>query len=358
MTNEINTETTAPKTDKKSAPFELTPEMVERQKAFFDVRVKHPAMERLIENLMPLLMPYSESNVIVLTGATGVGKSTLTRVLLKSLIAEFDGLIEEDSSAIPLISVEAYANGDKRHGFKGLFRSMLRELLEPEIANKVPASVKDGRVEMKPSSKQTVESLRDMVEAALTHRKTRVAVVDEAAHMMRFGKDAAVMDTLKSLANTSNTKIVLVGSFDLFDLVEEHGQIARRSSFLNLERYHIENEQDREDYYNVVGKLQGRWPSSEVPNFMAISDELMEVSLGCVGLLKSLLLDASAMQLRNGGKWDPRFLLRAAKSNKLLAVIRREIERGEVKVRDALVGDTKWDEAAFSKMVHRMEAVA
>jgi len=53
--------------------------------------------------------------------------------------------------------------------------------------------------------------------------------------MMRFGRDAAVMDTLKSLANTTNTKIVLVGSFDLFDLVEEHGQIARRATFINLE---------------------------------------------------------------------------------------------------------------------------
>ena len=36
------------------------------------------------------------------------------------------------------------------------------------------------------------------------------------------------MDTLKSLANTTGVKFVLIGSFDLFDLVAEHGQVARR----------------------------------------------------------------------------------------------------------------------------------
>jgi hypothetical protein len=353
MTNQ----TMNPQTQDKKAPawlMGLTPQMVALQKAFYETRVKHPAMETLLEDLMPLLMPYSESNIIVLTGATGVGKSTLTRVLLRTLMAEFAGLMEDDPAAIPLVAVEAYADGDRRHGFKGLYQQMVAELVEPGTGEKSPAEVAGGKVIVKPSSKHTVGALRTMVERGLKERKTRVVVVDEAAHMMRFGKEAAVMDTLKSLANTTDATIVLVGSFDLFDLIDGHGQIARRTSILNLERYHIDNINDRAAFRLVVEKLQAKWPSAEVPNFIAISDELMEVSLGCVGLLKSLLLDASAMQLKSDGKWNPKFLVRAAKANGLRNVIRKEIENGEAKVRDALVGQVLWDDAMFSKMVHRM----
>jgi hypothetical protein len=45
------------------------------------------------------------------------------------------------------------------------------------------------------------------------------------------------------------------------------------------------------------------------------------------------LLDLSAMQLQNGGEWDPQFLPRAAKANKLKEIIRKEIVDGENKVR-------------------------
>jgi nucleoside-triphosphatase THEP1 len=357
MTNQANTT----QTQDKKAPgwlLGLTPQMVALQKAFYETRVKHPAMEALLEDLMPLLMPYSESNIIVLVGATGVGKSALTRVLLKTLIAEFDGLMQDDPSTVPLVAVEAYADGDRRHGFKGLYQQMIGELAEPGMGEKSPAEVSQGKVVVKPSSRTTVGALRNMVERGLKERKTRILVVDEAAHMMRFGREAATMDTLKSIANTSGTKIVLVGSFDLFDLIEGHGQIARRTSILNLDRYHIDKPGDREAFRAVVQKLQAKWPSAEVPNFVAISDELMEVSLGCVGLLKSLMLDASAMQLKADGKWNPKFLVKAAKANGLRNVIRREIEVGESKVRDALLGQVLWDDATFSKMVHRMDAPA
>ena len=355
MTTSSNNTATTQTTDKKPWEEGLTAEMVAKQLAFNETRVHHPAMKALLEDLMPLLMPHSESNIIVITGATGAGKSTLTRVLLKKLIQDFANLMQTDQAVIPLISVEAYANGDTRHGFKDLYMNMLDQLVEPGKEHKAPAVLADGRLTVVPMSKHTVPGLRLTLEAALRERRTRVGVIDEAAHLMRFSKEAVVMDTLKSLANTTGVKWVLVGSFDLFDLIIENGQVARRTSILNLERYRLDNAGDREAFRDVVKKLQAKWPAEEVPNFAAISDALLEISLGCIGLLKSLLLDASAMQLRNKGKWNPEFLKKAAKANGLRDRIRREIEVGEEKVRDALYGNTLWDEAAFSKLVHKME---
>lgn len=283
-----------------------------------------------------------------------MGKSTVTRILLKSLLTGFAPILDSDPSAIPLVSVEAYANGESRHGFKGLFEDMRDQLLEPGADRKCLVDVVDGRMVVKPQEKATTAALRKVVESGLRHRKTLVCVIDEAYHLLRFGKDTAVMDTLKSLANTTGVKLVLVGSFDLFDLISDHGQVARRTSILNLDRYHLDARADRDEFKRVITMLMAKWPCEEVPNFAAISDDLLEVSLGCVGLLKSLMLDASAMQLRNGGKWDNQFLKKAAKSNALRKVISKEIAAGEAKVRDALVGDSLWDDKAFTALQCRM----
>lgn len=332
----------------------MTEESAARQNELFEARVKHPAMNRLVEELMPLLLTPSETNIIIVTGATGVGKSTVTRVLLKQLMRDFAVEIERDQSALPFVGVEAYANGDQRHSFKGLYEDICKELQEPGMVSKAPLTEVDGRLVMNPQSRNTVAGLRKVVESGLRHRKTRVCVIDEAAHLLRFGRDAAVMDTLKSLSNTTNTKWVLVGSFDLFDLVASHGQIARRTTILNLERYRATSAEDRDAFKRLVTLLQAKWPCSSVPNFSAISNELLEVSLGCVGLLKNLMLDAAALQIKNRGEWDPRFLRRAAKASKLRKVIETEIEVGEAKVRDALYGRSTWDDKALEKLAARM----
>lgn len=325
------------------------------QNDFFEVRVRHPMMDRLLADLMPLLTPGSESHIIVIVGAPGVGKSTLFKVLLASLFEQFAKVVEDDQTVVPLVNVEARSDGDGRPGFETLYEEMLQRLEEPDVDKKVCLEVKGGKMTNRPQAKGRVKALRNAVGQAMTKRRTRVCVIDEAAHLLRFAKEAAVMETFKSLSNTANVKWVLVGSFDLFDLIEENGQIARRAQVLSLDRYHLDDADDRKVFSDVVRKLQAKWPCEQVPNFVSVSDELLEASLGCVGLLKTLMLEACALQLHNDGKWHPEFLKKAVKSIKLLSVIRKEIEAGEAKVRDALHGDCLWDEKAYAELVRRME---
>lgn len=346
----------APVVPRKAALVDaLDPHNLERLKAFAGVRAKHPKMLAIIEELRSLLTAHTDSNIIVITGATGVGKTTLSRELSRLCSELFRDVLVSDPSAIPAVWVEAYANGDRQHGFKSLYEDLLNELLEPAATKKHLVEEKDGKLKLKPQGRATIATLRSAVEAGLRERKTIVCAIDEAYHLLRFANETAVMDTFKSLANTTGAKFVLIGSFDLFDMVAEHGQVARRAMVLNFDRYHIDNAEDRKAFAEVTGKLQSVWPCDEKPNFKAISTELMEACLGCVGLLKSLMLEAAAMQMANKGKWEGRFLAKAAKSNRLRDVIQKEILAGEAKVRDALIGDCLWSADKLAELSKRVE---
>lgn len=327
----------------------------EKKHAFYEVRIGHKKLNALMEDLMLLLQPHSESNIIAVTGATGTGKSTMARKLLINLADQFAPELASDKSVIPLVMVEAYANGERQHSFKPLFQDIRDQLMEPGVNRKTSIEIIDGRMILTPSRRDTVASLRRIVENALKYRKTRVCVIDEAYHLVRFCRETAVMDTLKSLANTTGVKLVLIGSFDLFDLVAGHGQIARRISILNLDRYHMESADDRREFKGIIQALMKEWPCEEVPKLESISYELLEATFGCVGLLKSFMLDAASMQLHNHGKWNHIFLKKAAKANKLRNIIGTEIEFGESKVRDCLFGDSLWDEKSLKILAGKME---
>ena len=325
------------------------------QKAFHDVRVRHPKLDAVLEQIHPLLMPHSESNIVYIVGATGTGKSTLSRYALSHFYDHYADVAASDISAIPVANVEAYCDGDTRHGFRGLYEDLRTALQEPAPDRKTFIEEADGHMILRPARRMTIRQLRTLVEKGLKRRRTKVVVIDEAYHLLKFAKDSAVMDTLKSLANTTGTKLVLVGSFDLFSLVESHAQVARRSAFVHFERYRPERSEDCTAFMKIVLSLQEKWPLPDVPNFVAIWDELMTISLGCVGLLKSFLLDALAMQLLNDGRWDCGFLQRAAMATKLRAIIEQEIVSGEQEIEEALYGHGAWDSKRLTELRRRME---
>ena len=341
-------------TVKRSWDQGLTEEQRGRQRTYYETRVTHRKLDDVIHAATPLLTPHNESSILLIVGATGVGKSTLVNVALRKLYNDRQAAMHADASIIPIVSVEAYHNGESRYSFADIFQDLLTELSEPGLNKKRSIEIVDEKMEVRPGRKATIRAQRRMVQSALRHRKTEVVVIDEAYHLLKLAKDTSVLDTLKSLANKSSAKIVLVGSYDLFDLVETHAQVARRANIIHFDRYHHDVAEDRRTFKSIVGALTRKWPCKQIPNFPAISDDLLEASLGLVGVLKAFLMDALAMQMRNGGKWDSRFLKQAAKSNKLREAIRKEIEAGEGKVRDALYGQSLWNDDAITRLTEKM----
>lgn len=80
----------------------------------------------------------------------------------------------------------------------------------------------------------------------------------------------------------------------------------------------------------------------------------MEASLGCIGILKTILLKSLSSQLKNKGNWDPNFLTKAAKSDKLYDEIRKEIVAGENKVKNACYGESIFTGIFLDKVIEKM----
>lgn len=338
-------------------PLKLTPVQQASQEAFYDARVMHAKMRAAMTSLETLLAAPSESVISLVVGATGVGKTTFAKVLTRRLGEAYAEEADADPTCIPVVVVQAYTSGESKPSFKDLFRDILSET-NPLAHAALSISKADGRIWIGNDARDSVSALRRRVEAALRHRKVRVLVIDEAYHLCHYANSTAVLDTLKSIANTAGVRLVLIGSYDLHALIESHAQVARRTSLVLFERYDIKSAEDRMEWKRIVRALQVKWPCKYVPNFANISDALLESCLGCVGLLKSLLLEASALQLLNGGKWEVRFLQLSAKSVALRDVIRREIELGEMRVRESVRGNSLWDDKTLATLSAAMQSDA
>jgi Cdc6-like AAA superfamily ATPase len=291
-------------------------------------------------DLKTLLNPFNETNILFLIGATGVGKTTLIKRLIRVVAEKLQPECDNNPSTVSLIFISAPANGEKSLSWVSVYEKVLKASNEILIEKKQANVVENGIMTVQPRKYKNLPALRDALESMLKERKVRVLAIDEAYHMLRFGNYTAVMDTLKQIADLTKVKLLLIGSYNLLDLACDYGQVSRRAEILHFERYHHDCDTDKKQFSTIVEKIQKNWPSEIVPEFRAISKELMDASLGCIGLLKALMLRALAMQLDNRGKWDPMFLPKAAKSMKLLEKIRAEIEEGEEKIKGATYGES------------------
>lgn len=319
-------------------------------KSFRALQVRHRKMGEMMRTMQILTDPEAPANIVFLIGPTGIGKTNLCLRVLHALVVKNSADNECSNDQIPYIFVPAPANGDRSLSWKSLYTHALQSAGDIFTDKKLAREISGGNVLKQSGSFSTLAALRTSLDNVLRHRKVRVLVIDEAYHLLRFGNYSAVMDTLKSIADMTETKILLVGTYDLAGLAEAYAQVARRAEVVHFERYKVDSADDVAEFRRVLAKLQQHYPCKETPNFVAVTKELMEYSLGCLGLLKDILRGALLLQLRNSGVWNTAFLIRSIKSAGLREQIRREIELGEAKVADLAYGGNWMDKAAQNQL--------
>ena len=109
------------------------------------------------------------------------------------------------------------------------------------------------------------------------------------------------MDTIKSLAESSQTIWRLIGTYDLLNLSNLSGQLSRRSRHIEFLRYRLGNPKDEMAFKQVLVSFQEHLPFPEPPNLVDAWEYIYENSFGCVGVVKDWLADATADALKSGG---------------------------------------------------------
>lgn len=314
---------------------------------FKNVRVKHARVSTILEDMETMVLPESGTDIALLIGPTGVGKSTLSESLADRIIELHREEMQSDLSFIPVVQLTAPASGEKSFSWRIFYVDLGRALVEPLMDQKQEFRLQDGRMTVHHiTNGSTVASLRMAVEGALGYRRTLLVIIDEAVHLLRHAKGnalAAHMDALKSLTTIKGITLTLalVGSYDLYQLMCLSGQLARRSAIVHFQRYRPGIAEDEKAFQKSLEKLQKYIPLAGMPDLTPLSEPLMQACVGCVGTLKETLQRALARALINKGKWTDACLQKALLAEGQITAILEETLKGEMDIEKSIFGSGK-----------------
>jgi Cdc6-like AAA superfamily ATPase len=315
-----------------------TPSTPEKLKS---LQIRHTRVQQIMNELETLIYPGSQDSILLVCGPTGVGKTTLARHMVNSALTNAAAEMEDDAGIIPAIYVEAPASGEDNFSWR-LFYQRILEQLEGELDLPKTAYGIDpatGRfVCHQGPVKNNLSALRTAVERGLKARKTIYLVVDEAAHIIeqtQRNKLRIQLNALKSLANACGTQIVLVGSYDLHQLMSLSAQIARRTHVLHFNRYRQDRPEDITAFRACVQRFQNTLPELWGNDLMEVTEQLHDNTLGCIGTLNAVLTRAAKLAIKDG-KWSRTALERALLNEAQYRQILSEIHDGEEAINPSL----------------------
>ncbi|MEH6979830.1 MULTISPECIES: ATP-binding protein [Bacillus] len=320
-------------------PKEILLESVEKRAAWFEqyAKVEHPIMENIVEDLVERIKNPAGSNLIMVVGPTGVGKTTVQELVVRKI---YQWALEQKdmNNRIPITGLELPSPELGRFNWKAYYKRALEALNEPLIDFKVDYdSLKkdDSRTRISPYDKRTSPELRRSLEKAFYYRRPLAFLIDEAQHFSNIANGKTLhlqLDVIKSLANISGVLHILVGHYELADFINLSGQLSRRVTDIHFARYNATNIDELKHFVNVIANLQKQLPLEKEPDLINHYDFIYERTLGCVGILKDWLSRCLISTLNNGEVTiSLQSLKKCALSISKIEVMMEEIKIGEDK---------------------------
>lgn len=325
-------------------PSTLLSQPIEVRWAYFrDKVIAHPRLQEAHDTLRQTIRYATQGSIILLYGPTGVGKTTLRHGIIKSLLAEAQPQMEQDPGYIPVAWIDAASTDSRKFDWIDYYTRALIALSEPLVDRKVlyddrleygvEGIHRDGKGRLVLQTRITQRKVRHALENALRYRRPVAFFVDEAAHLQKISGGRTLrdqMDTLKSLAECTQTIHVMIGTYDLLNLTNLSAQLSRRCRHLHFPRYRLESAQDVTIFKSILQTFQQHLPLPQEPHLAGRWDYFYQYSLGCIGILKGWLGHALAEALEQ----DQETLTEACLSRHELPAdqlisIWREIQEGE-----------------------------
>jgi DNA polymerase III delta prime subunit len=277
----------------------------ERLRYFKAQLVGHTRLMQTLKEIKRRVRCAQPGRLLLFYGPPGVGKTTVRQLLVKELINESLAGMQADPGWTPAVAVEAIAPERRAFDWVDFYMRALFALHEPLVEHKIayPEGMDYGVSEVKVDDQgrlliqngTRLNRLRLALENCLAHRHPLVFIVDEAPHLQSVGSGRCLreqMDTIKSLAETTRTVWLLIGTYDLLNLTNLSGQLSRRSRHLEFPRYRLGDPEDELAFKQVLVSFQQHLPFPEPGDLVGAWSYIYEKTFGCVGVVKDWLVDA------------------------------------------------------------------
>ncbi|NUX57669.1 AAA family ATPase [Paraburkholderia youngii] len=309
----------------------------EKLEFFEGVIIEHDLFDDTLEQIDDHAKSGLRGSMVVLVGPAGAGKSSIGDTACSRMNREFFELFPDDLHTIPAALIEAWSPEFDKFDWQDFYELILTVLQVPLIADTLPEvrRVIAGRELVLPlfpnAGRPTLRDLRQRLRRAVSDRRPSMLFVDEASSVLVSPRQGVrrQANTLRSIVNKVHTLLVLSGAYDLYDLVLETGQLARRGQVVHMRGYF---ESELEPFGRALIALQNCMPLDPPCNLENHVDRLAEQSLRTVGHLKYILLRALGEHCRTKQPIDGDMLERAFYKPAQLETMRNEMYDGYWKV--------------------------
>jgi hypothetical protein len=290
----------------------LNKSVPERRDYFNNYIIPHPFLKQAVNSTIAKIGSIRSERIVFVCGPTGVGKDQLINKVTARLIELAKPKLLSNEGCIPVIKVEASAPDLGNFDFPKLWSSALKKMKEPIADNNnsyFDEAIINSGYERAVLAKIKKGDIREVLESALQYRQSSALIINEAHHLLRVssGKKANwEVDVIKSLANKSQTPIVLVGTYDLTSFLEDldksfTDQVNRRTSIVEFKRYSHNVKSQIEIFGNTIIQFLRHMPLEKTAETL-VKQEFMyfyKYTLGCVGTLKYWLNSAYDLALQD-----------------------------------------------------------
>ena len=313
-----------------------------RLEYFCKKTIQHPRLRDALAKVFDSVVSMARSEITILTGPTGVGKSTLANRLEQRIREHYAADMLNWKDFEPVVHVSAVTPGMAGFNWKDFYIRLLAQLDQTGLQLKLPFPIDSMRYIDEPitlpRSKQTANTLERLVESALRHRGVKAVIIDEANQILTGCSSIELrkqFEVIKSLSIQSGTAIVLIGTYELLQIRDFSAQLCRRSEIVHLPGYSWDDPGDRQSFSSVLNSFQKQMPFPEQIDLTSEAKYFWTKSVGCVGILKDWLDKAVQNALLNNlPSVSLELLHKYAHPNQCLKTIVAEAQSGRSKLID------------------------
>lgn len=316
--------------------------------------IKHHNFESALTLAFNAASAAETGHCILITGPTGVGKTTILGTVLDMLVGEPHTWPDDELRYI-LIECDREAPGAIT---RNLAVDLNRALGNPFVALCQPTTHPFGSVRARLNEHDLRESFR--VQAAL--RNTRYVAIDGMENISPRTEISAEarFDSIKSLVRphrkhekAHEMTLIMAGHYSLLTYWRANAQLARRVTEIPVLPYQ-KNARDINRFDDLLHMVSPLYPLKKGRSLRDWNDVLFHLSVGSVGLLRKLLNDA-LVEMRSDHRsiLDLEDICRSAPPKAKLEYVRRDLDGFwpyiETSATDDIVANARARESCYGK---------